>query len=251
MDPLAVAPAPGTLVSFMEAARLRGKGVAVVPHFGSAAERARGVPSGYLVVAPEDYPSALFPPPPCPQDGPTLAGPVGTPALDETRPRTARVLGIDPGKDGAAVLLQGRRILDVTLTAHVIGDAKWQAAHGALCEHVRRVVREHGVDLAVLELYAGRAGEGRGSMLTIGVGWGLWLGVLSMAGLPVLTPTSATWARRVLADVSGDGKERSIAVARALGVNVTPGRRVKPHSGIADAACLALYGADSALGRVA
>jgi hypothetical protein len=50
----------------------------------------------------------------------------------------------------------------------------------------------------------------------------------------------------VLRDIPGEGKARAIARAAQLpGLNLTPGRRRKAHDGLADAACLALYGGDN------
>lgn len=163
------------------------------------------------------------------------------------------VLGVDPGKTGAAVLLRGREVVAVRRTAELVGSAKWQAAHAGVTGWLRSVHAEHRVDLAVLELYGGRAGEGRGSMLTIGVGWGLWLGALSALEIPVLTPSAASWTRQMFVGVAGEGKERSANVARGMlpDLDLTPGRCVKVQDGIADAGCLALWGQSTAIGRVA
>jgi hypothetical protein len=164
-----------------------------------------------------------------------------------------RILGIDPGKDGAAVLLDGRTVLAAVRTSELIGPAKWQAAHAQVTAWLRSAHAEHRIGLAVLELYGGRAGEGRGSMLTIGVGWGLWLGALSALEIPVQTPASASWTRDLFRGVAGDGKERGVLVASGMvpDLDLTPGRVRKPHTGLADAACLALWGASTALGRAA
>jgi hypothetical protein len=60
----------------------------------------------------------------------------------------------------------------------------------------------------------------------------------------VIEPTPQSWQRVILRDIPGEGKARSIARAAQLpGLNLTPGRRRKAHDGLADAACLALYGA--------
>lgn len=161
------------------------------------------------------------------------------------------VLGCDPGKAGALVVLDGRRVVASVKTADLIGKAKWQAAHGGLSEWIRSQHAEHKIGLAVVELFAGRPGEGRGSAMTIGVGWGIVVGILSGLGIPVLTPTSASWTRDLFAGVAGEGKERSIAVARSMLPDlelVGPRCRV-PHDGLADAGCLSLWGQAHMLGR--
>ena len=161
-----------------------------------------------------------------------------------------RVLGIDPGKDGAAVLLDGRLVIASVRTRDLIGKADWHAGYGGVTAWLRATHAEHRIGLAVLELHAGRPGEGGGSARTIGVGWGIWLGALSALEIPVITPAAARWTRTMLVDIGGEGKERAIAVARPI-IDLTPGRRRKPHDGLADAVCLALYGQTHPLARVA
>lgn len=154
-------------------------------------------------------------------------------------------IGIDPGKDGACVVLRGTEVLSARLTADLVGKLPWASAHPVMAAYLRGVVAEHRPSLAVLELYAGRPGEGRGSSMTTGVGWGLWLGLLSAMGVPAITPASSAWTRAMFRDVQGDGKARSVSVAlaRVPSLDLSPGRRRVPHAGLADAACLALYGA--------
>lgn len=159
------------------------------------------------------------------------------------------ILGIDPGKDGALVLLRGREVLAAVRTSELIGSAKWQAAHPLATGWLRSAHAAHRIDLAVLELFAGRSGRkgAAGSMLTIGVGWGLWLGAVSALGIPVRTPASASWTADLFRGVAGEGKERAVSLAmqEVPDLDLTPGRARKPHDGLADAACLALWGEKS------
>lgn len=154
------------------------------------------------------------------------------------------VLGIDPGKDGAAVLLVGDSDHMALMLAPVVGGKKWEAVHAEVTGWLRATHRTYPIDLAVLELHAGRPGEGAGSARTIGVGWGLWLGALSALCIPVIVPTAQKWQKELLADLAGEGKDRAVALARQRlpGLDLTPGRRRVPHTGLADAGCLALYG---------
>lgn len=161
----------------------------------------------------------------------------------------SRVLGIDPGRDGAGVLLDGRSVISWWLTADLLPGKGYDA--DALAGRLRSTHAAHRIDLVVLELYAGRPGEGRGSGMTIGVGWGIWRGAAAGLGIPVITPASSSWTRTLFRDVQGEGKERSIAVAGTLDLDLTPGRRRKPHDGLADAACLSLYGQTHPLARSA
>ena len=155
------------------------------------------------------------------------------------------ILGIDPGKDGALVLLRGREVLAAVRTSELIGTAKWQAAHPLATGWLRSAHAAHRIDLAVLELAAGRPGEGRGSALTTGIGWGLWLGAVSALGIPVRTPASASWTAAMFKGIAGEGKERSVSLAmqELPDLDLMPGPRMwRPHDGLADAACLAMWG---------
>jgi hypothetical protein len=153
-------------------------------------------------------------------------------------------LGIDPGKDGALVLLDGRRPLASALLADLVGTARWEARADVVAGWIRSVHATYRIDRAVMELYAGRAGQGRGSMLTIGVGWGLLRGVCGGLGIPVRVASSARWQADLLNGLPGEGKDRAIAYAlqEVPDLDLMPGRRRKPHDGLADAACLAVWG---------
>jgi hypothetical protein len=59
----------------------------------------------------------------------------------------------------------------------------------------------------------------------------------------VIEPTPQAWQRVVLRDIPGEGKARAVArAAQVAGLDLMPGRRRKPHDGLADATCLAIYG---------
>lgn len=166
--------------------------------------------------------------------------------------RNMNILGIDPGKKGAIVLLNGRSVLASAFTEDIIGKRDWREVGPALASWLRGVHAEHRIGLAVLELYAGRAGEGGGSLLTVGVGWGTFYGLLSGLEIPTFTPASSSWTREMFKGVGGEGKERSVNLCRAMlpDLDLMPGRRRKPHDGLADAACLALWGQTLPIARV-
>jgi crossover junction endodeoxyribonuclease RuvC len=154
------------------------------------------------------------------------------------------ILGIDPGKDGAAVLIRDGAHVHAVLASELLCGQSWEAAHAEVTRWLRLVNATWPLDLVVLERVGGRPGEGATSARTMGVGWGLWLGGASMLGVPVIIPTPQRWQREILADLAGDTKARSVAWCRAHlpELDLTPGRRRVPHDGLADAACLAVYG---------
>jgi crossover junction endodeoxyribonuclease RuvC len=154
------------------------------------------------------------------------------------------ILGIDPGKDGAAVLLRDGSHVHAVLSSELLCGQSWEASHSEVTRWFRLLHTTWGLDLVVLERLGGRPGEGATSARTMGIGWGLWLGAASALGVPVIVPTPQRWQREILADLPGDTKARSVAWCRAHlpGLDLTPGRRRVPHDGLADAACLAVYG---------
>ena len=128
-----------------------------------------------------------------------------------------QIIGIDPGKKGGVVALDitGRP----TATEWTAADHPEEGYVAGKAYNVRRMVQvleeiaERGeVALVVLERQQARPIEGRSSCLTTGYGWGLWSGIVHALRLPLLE-VSLTW-----------------------------GRRRKPHDGLSDAGCLALFG---------
>ena len=150
------------------------------------------------------------------------------------------VLGIDPGLDGALVVVRNGRVVAQCCTRDLCPD-------GYVAERMDALVSEwcglHLVDVAVLERVSARPGEGVSSSFKFGYGVGLWRGILAGRVQTVIEPTPQAWQKVVLRDIPGEGKARAVArAAQVAGLDLTPGRRRKPHDGLADATCLAIYG---------
>lgn len=148
-------------------------------------------------------------------------------------------IGMDPGRDGGLVALDEREVLAALLWREVCPD-------GWVPQLVADAMRGLGLqpDRVALELYAGRAGEGGGSLMKVGIGWGvLWTAAaLVWPGALLLTPASSSWTT-ILRDQPGEGKARAVALVSSVlpGLDLTPGRRRKPHDGLADAGALAWW----------
>lgn len=151
-------------------------------------------------------------------------------------------IGIDPGLKGALVALAvtnaGIRCV-YQRQADTFGDLNPDLMLEALlvaAELDRDVV-------AVLERVGAMPKQGLSSTFNFGHGRGVWRGLLAGRGWRVLEPTPAKWAKPILTDLPGEGKERAIARASQIaGLQlIPPGKRVA-QDGLADAACLALYG---------
>lgn len=78
---------------------------------------------------------------------------------------------------------------------------------------------------------------------TAGMNFGVLMQWCGANGRRLIVPPRQ-WQRAVLVNRDGRStKEASIEFSRdTLGVDLTPGKRTKPHDGMADAACIAFYG---------
>ena len=152
-------------------------------------------------------------------------------------------LGLDPGLDGALVALRE----DGTVLLQAIMPTSPGPSKGRVVDVAALVVLL--LDLpapavVAIEAMAGRppGKMGGGSALTIGANWGRLAGML--ATLAERYPHRVRWDvvqpqrwQRVVCPGTGDPKARAIAAARrrAPGLLLTPGKRTKPHDGLADA----------------
>jgi hypothetical protein len=160
-------------------------------------------------------------------------------------------VAIDPGKDGCLFYLKDDGSYDYRLTrTHFTALTGKGARRDYRVEAMVRVLRELQDEsdeiVAFLERQGPQPGEGSVSSFSMGFGYGLWTGVLSALVIPLYTVHPATWCATVLKGSQGAGKERAIFTAgRWLpGLNLVPQGCKKPHPGIADSACLAIYGRD-------
>jgi hypothetical protein len=154
-------------------------------------------------------------------------------------------LGIDPGKQGAAVLLRGDgSIAGVTKLPHTGKDLDVRT----LCAWLESACWEEGCTTdniyAVVEALGARPSPkmGAGSAITMGKNWGRLDGFLMGLGCRYDVVQPRRWQAEVCPG-GGDPKPRSIAACRRLfpTLDLTPGRKVKPDDNIADAGLIAEY----------
>lgn len=167
------------------------------------------------------------------------------------------VLGLDPGLDGAAVLLTvddhpGAVVHPAPRAPIVFSDYTIKRPtrgreydHARLAVAIRELARFGPEPLCVLEKGRGQPGASSSS-LAIGVGYGLLLGIIAANGWRVVRVEPATWHRALFGrGAAGDPKSRTTGYVRdrlpALD-STLGGRFKKPHPGIVDAAALAAYG---------
>jgi len=160
-------------------------------------------------------------------------------------------LGIDPGKDGAVVALnEDGTVASSWLTARDFTirlgkGSKRDYTETRMAMAMEWLANKYDVQLAVIERQWARPKQGVSSTFSSGYGYGLWKGILASKGIRFIEVSPNTWTSKILRDVPGDGKNRSVyaVMNRVPDLDLTPGKKRKPHDGLADACCLALYGA--------
>lgn len=152
-------------------------------------------------------------------------------------------LGIDPGKQGAAVLIdRSGRPITARKLPHLGKDldlpplTAWLevACYDAGCS-VDAVI-------AAVEALGSRPSPkmGAASAITMGKNWGRLAGWLSGLGCRHDIVQPKAW-QKLICPGSSDPKTRSLGACRRLfpTLDLTPGRKVKPDDNIADAALIA------------
>jgi crossover junction endodeoxyribonuclease RuvC len=155
-------------------------------------------------------------------------------------------IGIDPGLEGGIVAINSR----LAVVAAVPMPTAKQPTHNeidvakiaALLTELRL---DHAGDLlvAIETLPYGRPGQrGVASAQTMGVNYGMLRGCLETMGIPYFLVGAQRWQKEVCPG-SGDPKLRSIAFCKKAlpALDLTPGAKKKPHDGMADAACIAVW----------
>lgn len=145
-----------------------------------------------------------------------------------------RIVGIDPGKSGGLVLISPDEYLSTKMP--VLGSEVDGAALGEWL-----VLAD--ADLVVLEDVGARPKQGVVSMFTFGKSQGKVMGVLECLRIPYVLVKPTVWKARVLRGTARD-KDAAIQYVRRRFPQIElipPGHRV-PQDGIADAACMAVWG---------
>lgn len=126
------------------------------------------------------------------------------------------IIGIDPGLDGACVLLAGGDPLFFDTPTLNVGKGKVVRrvyAEQQMAAKVRSIRREYAELTAILEQVHSMPGQGVRSMFTMGTGYGLWLGILSALEIPFQVVTPQRWKGMLM---DGQGKEKDASRARAM-----------------------------------
>lgn len=142
--------------------------------------------------------------------------------------------GIDPGLKGGIAIIDDNKAF--TYPIPISGK---DINVSALVE----TLRSHKVELVVSEQVHSMPGQGVASTFSFGKGYGMVLGAVMGAGIPLELVTPQKWKGSVL---SGTAKDKDAAIdfctRRYPQVNLILPRCRKQHDGMADALCIAHYG---------
>jgi crossover junction endodeoxyribonuclease RuvC len=151
-----------------------------------------------------------------------------------------RVLGIDPGANGALAVLQDGRLvelLDMPTTIVSRGSREVREVNGPLLGVMVRALAP--LDSAFLELVGAMPGQGVSSMFAFGRAVGVVEGVLGALSVPVTKVPPQVWQRAMRVRGGKDGaRERAMQQHPALAERFAR----KKDDGRADAALIAGYG---------
>jgi len=152
-----------------------------------------------------------------------------------------RVIGIDPGLDGAVAIINGTGNLVVidmpTVTVERNGKSKRQVSATELAQ----ILASHNSNNChvFVEKVSAMAGQGVTSVFSFGRSFGMIEGILAAYRLPVTFVPPATWVKAV---GRGQGKDASRARAMELFPENQSDFKLKKFDGRADAALIAYWG---------
>ncbi len=154
-----------------------------------------------------------------------------------------KVCGIDPGKGGAIVILDGRDVIFKSKTPVV------NVGRGTKKDYDTRemlsILTSHDLDLVVIEKQQAFPGQGVSSTFQTGLGYGIWIGLLTASRHPYEEVRPSKWIKAMVPGSSGSGKGAHCLAAKRIlpTIDLRKSERArKDDDGIADAALLAVYG---------
>ena len=149
-------------------------------------------------------------------------------------------LGCDPGGEGGFALLNGRHA-----DAIVMPMAGSDVDGGAVTRWLEQAKSMRDQETIMwIEKVSAMPGQGVTSMFNFGKRYGTVIGICAGLRIPVQLVTPQAWKKVVLAgtDKSKDAAIEYVQMAYP-GLSLLPTPRCrKPHDGMADAVCLAVYG---------
>jgi crossover junction endodeoxyribonuclease RuvC len=152
------------------------------------------------------------------------------------------VLGIDPGLSGGLALIRPEGFTTEATPMPVAGGEI--DVRGIYAWLQSMMFHAGGNCVAYVEKVGAMPKQGVSSTFKFGKGYGQVLGALAAMGIDTRLVTPQAWKKQVLAGTAQD-KDAAIAYCRMRwpGIELVQPRCRKPHDGLADALCIAAYGA--------
>jgi crossover junction endodeoxyribonuclease RuvC len=152
---------------------------------------------------------------------------------------TTLYIGVDPGKTGAVAIMSKESVWAVTVMPLMDKDVDWSA----LAAWIRENTGGPKV-IACIEKVHSMPEQGVKSVFAFGFVTGAVHGILAAMDIPRYLVTPQAWKKEILAGTPQDKKaaiDYCTRVYSYVSLKATP-RSTTPHTGIADAICLAEYG---------
>jgi crossover junction endodeoxyribonuclease RuvC len=152
-------------------------------------------------------------------------------------------VGIDPGLTGAIAILKGKKITFIDTPTELVKRNTSRRVYNpvvmAAYVHDILTMTKHGVHVGI-ERQSAMPGQGVSSMFSIGMGYGLWMGIIAAAGIPYTIIEPRAWKKELM---QGMGKEKGASVIRLcqLYPSVAKDLKLKKHHNRADAGMIAEY----------
>lgn len=155
------------------------------------------------------------------------------------------IIGIDPGLDGAICVMEHGEVRLYDVPTLEVRRGKKKKREYNLAE-VTDIIRKTGATLqpfhfhVALEKVHSMPGQGVASMFSMGVGYGMWLGIISAYQIPYTLITPQAWKKEMM---QGMGKEKDASRQRAIQLfpQIADQLKLKKHHGRADALLIAEY----------
>ena len=148
-----------------------------------------------------------------------------------------KVIGIDPGMKGGIAILDTETNQMKAVPTPLIGkEIDYRRVHEALTFYEPSIV--------VVEKVHAMPGQGVTSMFNFGLSYGAIIALASVSKARLVLVPPQMWKKHVLAGTSKD-KDAAIQFCNQTypSINLVLPRCRKPHDGMADAICMAHYGA--------
>lgn len=152
--------------------------------------------------------------------------------------------GIDPGLEGALVIINpaSREVVMAQTMPLMAGEKEGRKDIDSVLLHLYLARYRSSIDMLALERVHARPGQGVASTFSFGRVFGKTIACLEILGIPFRYVTPAVWVKKILPEGIDDKRASIQWFEERFGAgHLLPGRRKKPHDGIADAGCLAEY----------